>query len=66
VLQIEEQVFQNTDTLMSEVRHALAHHYAGGLRGVPTLPGENGIDALIILESAIESGEGEAMIRRLQ
>jgi hypothetical protein len=48
-LQIEEQVFQNTDTLMNEVRHELSYHYAGGPGGVPRLR-DSLFNALNLLE----------------
>ncbi|MDY6795816.1 MAG: DUF4157 domain-containing protein [Actinomycetota bacterium] len=62
-LQIEEQVFHDTPTLVREIKHELAFHYAGGLKGVPTL-GEGPLSALDYLEMAIEEGI-EAVIKSL-
>jgi len=54
-LQIEQQVFQDTKTLMAEVRHELAFYYAGGAGGTPRL-GESMFNGLILLEMMIEGG----------
>jgi len=59
-LQIEEQVFQDTDQLMLEMRHELSFHYTGGPNVVPTL-GESGMHAYNILEHAIAT-DGEATL----
>jgi hypothetical protein len=59
-LQIEEQVFQDTDQLMLELRHELSFHYTGGPNVVPTL-GESGMHAFNILEHAIAT-DGEATL----
>jgi hypothetical protein len=52
-LQIEQQVFRNTDTLMNEVRHELSYHYAGGPGGVPRLR-DTPFNALNLLEMMIQ------------
>jgi len=52
-LQIEEQVFQNTDTLMNEVRHELSYHFAGGPGGVSRLR-DAPFNALNLLEWMIQ------------
>jgi hypothetical protein len=52
-LQIEQQVFRNTDTLMDEVRHELSYHYAGGPGGVPRLR-NTPFNALNLLEMMIQ------------
>jgi hypothetical protein len=56
-LQIEQQVFQNTDQLLKEVRHELAYHYAGGPGKVPTLK-NTPFNALQLLEFMIQ-GNGK-------
>jgi hypothetical protein len=53
VLQIEEQVFQTTDTLMNEVRHELSYHYAGGPGNVPRLR-DSPFNAMNLLEWMIQ------------
>ena len=65
ILQIEEQVLQDTDRLMREVRHELSYHYAGGPGNVPVL-GESGLNALKLLDDAIEHGGEEALDRYLR
>jgi hypothetical protein len=52
-LQMEGQVFQNTDTLMKEVRHELSYHYAGGPDGVPRLR-DSPFNAMNLLEWMIQ------------
>jgi hypothetical protein len=52
-LQIEGQVFQNTATLMKEVRHELSYHYAGGPGGVPRLR-ESPFNAIDLLEWMVQ------------
>jgi hypothetical protein len=52
-LQIEAQVFQNTDTLMNEVRHELSYHYAGGPGNVPRLR-DSPFNAMNLLEWMIQ------------
>lgn len=54
-LQIERMAYDDTPTLMNEVRHELAYHYAGGPGGVPTL-GEGPFNALELLEIMVEEG----------
>ncbi len=57
-LQIERQVFQDPNTLMREVRHELAYHYAGGPNRVPILTNQTGptaFNALNLLEMMIQS-----------
>jgi hypothetical protein len=56
-LQIEQQVFQNTQKLLEEVRHELAFHYAGGAGKVPQLT-NTPFNALILLEMMIQ-GKGQ-------
>jgi hypothetical protein len=56
-LQIEQQVFDDPATLMGEVRHELAYHFAGGPGGVPRL-GETPFSALELLEMMIQ-GRGK-------
>jgi hypothetical protein len=54
-LQIEEQVFQNTATLMNEVEHELAFHFAGGAGGTPILR-DSMFNGLNLLEMMMQSG----------
>lgn len=54
-LQIEEQVFRNTDTLLREVTHELPYHFTG-VNSQPML-GSSGIKAHEILEWVIMHGE---------
>lgn len=55
VLQIEEQVFQDTPTLMKEIKHELAYHFTGGPGGVPSL-GQGPLKAMDLLEMMISEG----------
>jgi hypothetical protein len=50
-LQIEQPVFQNTQTLLNQLRHELAFYYAGGLRSLPRLTNTpfNALDLLEIV-----------------
>jgi hypothetical protein len=52
-LQIEQPVFQNTQTLLNELRHELTFYYTGGLRGVPRLT-NTPFNALELLEMMIQ------------
>jgi hypothetical protein len=54
-LQIEQQVFKNTQTLLNEVRHELAFYYSGGINGVPRLT-NTPFNALNLLEMMIQGG----------
>lgn len=62
VLQIEKQVLQDTDKLMSEVRHELAFHYAGGPGNVPVWE-DSPFNALDLLDMAIQEGGEEAIAK---
>jgi hypothetical protein len=55
-LQIEQQVFKNSQTLLNEVRHELAYYYSGGPNGVPRLT-NTPFNALNLLEMMIQ-GDG--------
>jgi hypothetical protein len=52
-LQVERQVFQNTERLLKEVRHELAFHYAGGSGKTPQL-NNTPFNALDLLEMMIQ------------
>jgi hypothetical protein len=57
-LQIERQVFQDTDVLLAEVNHEIAYHYARRDGDVPNL-GEGPIDAIVLLEGFISGSAFE-------
>jgi hypothetical protein len=59
-LQIERQVFQDTDQLLTEVTHELAFHYARRGGEVPYI-GEGDISALMLLENMISGSPTEVM-----
>jgi len=59
-LQIESQVFRDTNVLLEEVNHEIAYHYARQNGDVPNL-GEGPIDAIGLLESMITGSPGAVL-----